>query len=126
MKLFFFFYTFLDITQHPANDTYCEGTNAVLSCVIFDTSPDDVADSSGWFINTDPPGALLSNMISNSRDADVVTSVLTIESVSLNDNGDGYSCYPTLNIRSYSGVISVAGEYTHTCVHDYFVKSNRT
>ena len=48
-------------------------------------------------------------MISNTRDGDVVTSVLTIESVSLNDNGNGYFCVPSFPIASYIGVISVAG-----------------
>ena len=53
-------------------------------------------------------------MISNTRDGDVVTSVLTIESVSLNDNGNGYFCLPSARIESYVGIISVAGEYSHT------------
>ena len=103
---------YIGITQHPTNDTYCEGSNAVLSCVVFDYSTNDDADTTGWFTNDDLPAALSSSMISNSHDDDVVTSVLTIiESVSLNDNGTGYFCSPLFGIRSYVGLISVAGEY---------------
>ena len=50
-------------------------------------------------------------MISNTRIGDVVTSVLTIESVSLNDNGIGYICSPTLGFKSNVGMISVEGNY---------------
>ena len=107
------------ITQHPANDTYCEGSNAVLSCVVFDNSTNNAADSTGWFIDDDPPVAVSSSMINNSRDGDVVTSVLTIESVSLNDNDVIYFCSPAFGIASYIGVISVAGEYTH--IHVYMI-----
>ena len=103
--------TRLGITQHPANDTFCKGSNAVLICIVFDNSTNDAADTTHWFTNDNPPAALSSSMISNSRDGDVVTSVLTIESVSLNDNGNGYFCLPTFGIVSNVGMISVAGEY---------------
>ena len=83
----------------------------MLSCVIFDNSTNNAADSTGWFINDEFATALSSFMISNTCDGDVVTSVLTIESVSLNDNGTGYFCSPTFNVKSNVGVISVAGEY---------------
>ena len=98
-------FTLLEITQHPANDTYCEGSNAVLSCVIFDNSTNNAADNTGWFTNDDFPVAVSSSMISNSRDGNVVTSVLTIERVSINDNGTGYFCGPSLRIESYVGVL---------------------
>ena len=101
--------TLLGITQHPANDTYCEGSNAVLNCVILDNSTNNAADTTLWFTDDDNPAAVSSSLISNSRDGDVVTSVLTIESVSLNDNGTGYFCGPSRDIDSYAGVISVAG-----------------
>ena len=100
-------FTLLGITQHPANDTYCEGSNAVLSCVVYDNSTNG-ADNIGWY-NSNTRAPVSSSVISNSRDGDVVTSVLTIESVSLNDNGTGYFCVPSLDIRSYVGMISVAG-----------------
>ena len=104
---------YLGIIQHPANDTFCEGTNAVLSCVVFDNSTNNAADTTTWFTGN-PPTALSSNMINNTRDGDVVTSVLTIENVSLNDNGNGYFCFPTSRVESNVGVISVAGgEYTY-------------
>ena len=104
----------LDITQHPTSDTFCEGTNAVLSCVVFDNSTDNAADATSWFRDSNNPVRLPDNMINNTRDGDVVTSVLTIENVSLNDNGDGYFCLPSARIESYVGVISVAGgEYVY-------------
>ena len=102
-------HTFLTVIQHPANDTFCEGSNAVLSCVIFDNSANDAANNTGWFTNGDTPAAIPHTMISNSRVDNVVTSILTIENVSLNDNGIGYLCNPSLRIESYAGVISVAG-----------------
>ena len=107
------------ITQHPTNDTYCEGSNAVLSCVIFDNNTNNAADNTKWFDDDDPPVAVSSSMISNSRDGDVVTSVLTIESVSLNDNGIGYFSSPTYRIGSNVGKISVEGEYAYTCIRIY-------
>ena len=99
----------LGITQHPANITLCERSNAILSCVIYDNSTINAANTTSWFTNGNPTAAVPSNMITNTRDGDVVTSVLTIESVSLNDNGNGYFCFPTFGIESYVGVISVAG-----------------
>ena len=106
-------HTFLTVTQHPANKTFCEGSNAVLSCVIFDNSTNNAADTTNWFTNGDnPKAAITDTMISNSRVDDVVTSVLTIENVSLDDNGTGYLCSPALRIESYVGVLSVAGMYT--------------
>ena len=100
------------LVQHPANDTFCEGSNAVLSCIVFDNST-NAADTTGWFTNDNTQAQVPSNMINNTRDGNVVTSVLTIESVSLNDNDNGYFCSPTFRIMSYVGVILVAGEYEH-------------
>ena len=100
----------LFLVQHPTNTKVCEGNNAVMSCVVYDNSTINAADTTGWFTVDNPPAAVSSNMISNTRDGDVVTSVLTIESVSLNDNGNGYLCVPSLRTVSNVGVISVAGE----------------
>ena len=105
---------FLVITLHPTSDTFCEGSNAVLSCAVFDNSTNN-ADTTGWF-NHNTGVAVPHNMINNTRDGDIVTSVLTIESVSLNDNGTGYFCVPSFPIASYVGKISVAGEYEHLYV----------
>ena len=104
-------YAFIGITQHPASDTFCEGSNAVLSCIIFDNSTNNAADATSWFTNENPPAAVPFSMINNIRDANVVTSTLTIVSISLNDNGTGYFCVPSFPIASNVGVISVAGEY---------------
>ena len=82
----------------------------MLSCVVFDNSTSNSADTTSWFINNNPPAAVPPSMINNTRDGDVVTSVLTIESVSLNDNDTGYLCSPSLRIESYVGVILVAGK----------------
>ena len=97
------------VIQHPANNTFCEGSNATLSCVIFDNSTRNAADTTIWFTNVNPPAVLPTNMTSNTHDGDVVTSLLTVESVSLNDNGNGYFCLPSFGIISDVAVISVAG-----------------
>ena len=103
-------YFYSGIIQHPENNTFCEGSNAVLSCVIFDNST-NIADNTNWYVNTtNPPTPVSDDIINNTRDGGVVTSVLTIESVSLNDNNNGYICSPALRVESYVGVISVAGE----------------
>ncbi len=88
----------------------------MLSCVVFDNSFNNAADNTGWFTSENPPAPVSPSMISNSRDGDVVTSKLTIESVSLNDNGTGYFCSPTFGIRSYVGKIAVAGNI-NICVY---------
>ena len=103
-------YYYLGVTQHPGNVTYCEGSNAVLSCVVFDNSTINAADTTGWLVIGDFNGRVADNMINNTRDGDVVTSVLTIESVSSNDNGTEYYCESVNNIESYVGVISVTGK----------------
>ena len=101
----------LGIIQHPTNTKVCEGSNAVLNCVVFDNSTHNAANTTGWFTDDNPPALVPSNMINNTRDGDVVTSVLTIESVSLNDNGNGYFCSPAFGGMSNLGVISVAGKH---------------
>ena len=82
-----------------------------MGCIIFDNSTNNAADATGWFIITNFAIAVPYSMINNTRDANVVISVLTIENVSLNDNGNGYLCSPSFGIGSDVGVISVAGEY---------------
>ena len=93
-----------------------------MSCVIFDNSTNNAADTTSWFRDSNPPAVVLSNMINNIRDGDVVTSVLTIENVSLNDNGNGYFCSPAFGIGSDVGVISVAGEYKWLYSYSMFVQ----
>ena len=108
-------HTFLTVTQHPGNDTFCEGSNAVLSCVIFDNSTNDAAaDIINWFYANNLT-AVSNAVISNSRVHDVVTSKLTIQSVSLDDNDIGCFCSPTakFGVKSYVGVISIAGIHKH-------------
>ena len=89
----------------------------MLGCVVYGSSINNGADTTGWFTNDNSPAAVPSNMISNTRDGYVVTSVLTIENVSLNDNGTGYFCFPSFGITSNVGVISVAGG----CKKDYLL-----
>ena len=106
-------YFYVDVTQDPTSGTYCEGSNVVLRCVIFDNTTLGGANSTGWFINSNPPVSVPNNfMITNTRDGDVVTSVLTIENVPLDINNIGYFCSPAFNIGSDLAVISVTGEYT--------------
>ena len=78
---------------------------------MFDNSTNNAADTTSWFRDGNIPVRVPDNMINNTRDGDVVTSVLTIENVSLNDNGNGYLCVPAFPLASEVGVISVAGEY---------------
>ena len=108
------------VGQHPADGTFCEGNNAVLSCVIFDNSISNAADGTGWFRddNPNPAVAVPSNMINNTRNGDVVTSVLTIENVTLNDSGTGYFCLVSINIMSNVGVISVITGNVYICMYD--------
>ena len=118
-------HTFLTVTQHPANKTFCEGSKAVLSCAIFDNSTNDIADNTVW-IYASSLAAVPSAMINNSRVDDVVISTLTMESVSLDDNGIGCFCSPAFSVRSYTGVISVAGIHKHylpmyACMYAYTI-----
>ena len=71
-----------------------------MSCVIFDNTTNNAVDNTTWFTNGNPPATVSSNMVNNTCDGDVVTSILTIESVLLNDNGNGYFCAPAFNISS--------------------------
>ena len=99
----------LGIIQHPANATFCKGSDAVLNCSVLDNSTNNAANTTSWFINTNPPALVPSKVTNHFLGGDVVTSILTIDSVSLNDNGIGYFCVPAYRIRSYVGVVSVAG-----------------
>ena len=102
------------IGQHPNNDTFCEGSNAVLKCVIFDNSTNNAADTTGWFSGNPPTAVSSSNiMINNTRDGDMVTSALIIKNISLNYNGNGYFCSAVFGIGTNVGVTSVAGNYEH-------------
>ena len=87
-----------------------------MSCIVFDNSTDRAADTTSWFRDSNNPVRVPDNMINNTRDGDLVTSVITTENVSLNDNGNGYFCAPTFGIISYVGVISVAGEVIYICI----------
>ena len=83
----------------------------MLSCTVYDNSTSSAADSTGWFREDDPPVGISSTMINNTRNGEVVTSVLTIDNVSFNDNGTEYFCFPSHGIDSYIGAILVAGTY---------------
>ena len=106
---------FIGITQHPPNDTFCEGSNVILSCVIFDNGTDNTADTTAWYRGGEHNIIRIpDNRINNSCDGDVVTSVLTVGSVSLIDNGTEYYCAPSLDIESYTGTLLIAGN--HKCI----------
>ena len=81
-----------------------------MNCSVLDNSTYNAADTTSWFINTNPPALVVPSKVTNHLlDGDLVISVLTIDSVSLNVNGTGYFCAPAYRIRSYVGVVSVAG-----------------
>jgi len=80
-----------------------------LSCVVFDNSTTDAANFTTW-LNPNTGVLVPSGMIDNTRDGYVVTSVLTIESVSLSDNGTGYVCKSANHVVSFIGLILVIGE----------------
>ena len=112
---------FLYIGQHPRNDTFCAGSTALLSCTVYDNTTNNGANNTGWFREDNPPVLISSNMINNTRNGDVVTSVLTIDNVSLNDNGTEYFCSPSFGIRSYIGAILVAGMCTYVHKYEFFI-----
>ena len=100
---------YLEFLQEPANSTFCEGTDATLTCTIFDNSTANVANTTRWINDTDG-GNIPSEMVSNSRDGDIVTSILTIPNVALYINNTGYSCRPSFQERSSVAVLTVIGE----------------
>ena len=108
---------FLYIGQHPRNDTFCTGSTSLLSCTVYDNTTSNAADNTVWFKVDDPPVGISLTMINNTRNGDVVTSVLTIDNVSLNDNGTEYFCSPSFGIRSYVGAILVAGTCTYVRIN---------
>ena len=81
----------------------------MLSCTVYDNATNNAASSTVWFRMNNPPVGISSSMINNTRNGDVVTSVLTIDNVSLSDNGTEYFCAPTFGITSYTGTVLVAG-----------------
>ena len=113
MSFIFHYYILLDITQHPTDATFCEGSNAVLNCSVFDTTDNNAANNTRWYTDENFSASVPSNMINNTHVGDVVISILTIKNVSLNDSGNGYFCVPALDTESDIGVISVAGK--HSC-----------
>ena len=111
-------FLYIDITQHPRNDTFCAGSTALLSCTVYDNTTSNGANSTVWF-RVDNPPVLISSNINNTRNGDIVTSILIIDNVSLNDNGTEYFCVPTFGIRSYVGTILIAG--TYVCMYEYLL-----
>ena len=55
---------YLEVVQDPANATFCEGTNATLTCTIFDNSTDRIANSTSW-VNLTSGRRIISNMHMN-------------------------------------------------------------
>ena len=86
----------------------------MLSCTVYDNTTNNAADNTDWFKVDEPPVGIPSTMINNTRNGDVVTSVLTIDNVSLNDNGTEYFCLPSFGmIVSYNGATLIAGTYIY-------------
>ena len=101
---------FLTTGMHPRNDTFCVGSTVLLSCTVYDNTTNNAASSTVWFKEDNPPVVISSNMINNTRNGDVVSSVLTIDNVSLSTE---YFCLPTIGIRSYIGTVLVTGMCTY-------------
>ena len=111
---------YAEVIQHPANDTFCEGTDAVLYCTIFDNSTDGIADGTVWYNVINDAIISESEDVKNSRDGDVVTSVLTLMKAPLDLNNTEYLCGPTFTIDSSVAVIIIIGENsTHTHIHTH-------
>ena len=86
----------------------------MLSCISFDNSTNNAADTTAWLYYGSSPAHVNSSMVTSTRNGTVVTSVLTIANVSFDDVGTGYFCSPLFGIRSEVGVIlSVAGNYEY-------------
>ena len=110
---------YLEVIQHPASATFCEGTDATLNCTIFDNSTTGLADNTVWF-DAETDATFSGSVVNNSRHGDVVTSVLSFREVRLNINNTKYLCEPTITVISFVAVIMVKGENsTHTCTLTY-------
>ena len=118
---------YLEIVQHPANATFCEGTDATLNCTIFDNSTTGVADNTIWFNVTNKASIQLVD--NNIRDGDIVTSTLPIMDISVYINNTEYLCQPRLGTASSVAVITVIGEnhtHTHACTHTHTIHTLHT
>ena len=91
-----------------------------MSCTIFDNSDGEVADNTVWF-NLTTRARIQSNMdtvVNNSRNGDMVTSILNITDISVYLNNTEYICVPSLDIRSFPGALIIIGE-NYTSVGRY-------
>ena len=115
---------YLEVVQDPANATFCEGTDATLTCTIFDNSTDRIANDTSW-VNYTSGARIISNMhmntlVSNSRHGNMVNSMLTIVNVSVYANNTEYLCEPKFRIVSSVAVIMIIGEKsTYTCMREH-------
>lgn len=127
---FHYYFYCLVFTQDPADTTFCEGSNAVLKCVIFDNSTEQYGDSTGWYRRGFPSYLLPDNLQNTTRDGNVVSSVLTIKNVSLNDSGNEYFCLilhdsgfllqgPFAMITVIAGKHMIVYRITHTYLRMY-------
>ena len=104
---------YLEFIQHPTNGTFCEGTTARLSCIIFDNST-GAANTTTWLHNA--AISISDDRVNNTVNDDNVTSVLTLMNVSNDLDSGNYVCRPTRTIMSHDAVITVIGK-KYTCTH---------
>ena len=85
-----------------------------MNCTIFDNSTNGIANGTTWVNNVTRHTISDIMVIKNSRDGDMVTSVLIIMDVSDNSS---YFCRPSRRIMSSVAVITVIGKkltYIHS------------
>ena len=100
------------------NVTVCltQSTTASFTCVV--DRGGRAIFSTGWHILSEgqyvlvPDSGKPCHMISRSidEDGDIITDILTVTNVSVNDNGTLYRCQPLINVTSISATLTVLGE----------------
>jgi len=103
------------ITSHPMNMTLCltQGNTAIFTCVadpmgLSITNVRWFILDSGIFLSTGGRPGHSDETFSNS--SSVVTSVLRVFNVTMNDNGAEYQCSPVHDVDSNSAFLTVLGK----------------
>ena len=103
------------ITTQPMNDTVCltQSRTASFTCVVDRRGIGGII-SAGWYILDD--GVYQSvfqrphHMSNSMRNGDIITDILTVTNVSVDDNGTLYQCQPYDHVTSMNVTITVLGE----------------
>ena len=78
-----------------------------MKCIIYDKNT-GVANSTSW--ENSLTGKIPPEMVNNTRDGDMVTSILIILNVPVDINNTDYWCRPSLTEQSSAAVIIVIGK----------------